>query len=291
VHASWGPLKATLVSITSGGDASESVLLDVVTQTSALVSTVDNVFELLTYTTRTTTLMALEILSPMPFTGDWAGGATMKVASLVAESMINEQQRILPGYNIKSVFFDDKCDSSEGSQIVLEEMARKDTYIALGGMGCSHVCEALSFLATTQNLPLLSYECPSASLSDVQTYPQLTRFGTVTTAAIDAITAIGKNFSWPRITVISGDPSKYRDEAQSMRDAFAAKGFDSNYVSAFENDWDSILGMMNRLKTESRARGESTISLAPKITFVRWFVPPSSQRLKRVSLGSPEGQS
>jgi len=179
----------------------------------------------------------------------------MKVSSLLAEGLINEQQKILPGYNIKSVFFDDKCNSVTSSEIVLGEMATKDTYIALGGAGCSHVCEETAFAASTIRLPFLSYECPSASLSDVATYPELTRFGTVTTAAIDVLTAIGNNFSWPEITVIGGDPSKYGTEAEGMRDKFAQAGFKSDYVYAFDNDWDQILAMMASLKDGSKGKG------------------------------------
>ena len=37
----------------------------------------DEAFTYLATTTRTTTLMTLEILAPMPFQGDWSGGATM----------------------------------------------------------------------------------------------------------------------------------------------------------------------------------------------------------------------
>jgi len=256
-YSSWLTLKPTLQSIVDGAEATEPVLRNVVTQTDALVSDMDEVFVMLATTTRTTTLMTLEILSPMPFQGDWTGGATMKVSSLLAEGLINEQQKILPGYNLKSVFFDDKCDSVESSRTVLGEMATKDTYIALGGAGCSTVCEQTAFAASSIRLPFLSYECPSAALSDTQTYPDLTRFGTITTAAIDVFAAIGKNFSWPRITVIAGDPSKYGAEATGMRDKFIEKGFASDYVYAFENEWDAILAMMTTLRENSK--GEKRI--------------------------------
>jgi len=253
-HTSWLSLVPTLRSIADGGDVSEPVMRNVVTQTEAVVGSIDNHFSFLATTTRTTTLMTLEILAPMPFSGEWSGGATMKVASLLAEGVINEQQKILPGYNLKSVFFDDKCDTDESSRIVLGEMAKKDTYVALGGAGCSKVCASTQFSAETQQLPFLSYECAAASLSNAATYPDLTRLGTVTTAAIDIIANIGKNVnhSWSRITVISGDPSKYQDEAKLMQEAFLANGFASNYVYAFENDWDQILAMMTKLKQESK---------------------------------------
>jgi len=190
----------------------------------------------------------------MPFQGDWSGGATMKVASLLAEGLINEQQIILPGYSIKSVFFDDKCNSVRSSEIVLGEMASKDTYIALGGAGCSHVCQETAFAASTIRLPFLSYECPGAALSDTSAYPELTRFGTVVTAATDAIEVIGKNFSWPEITIIGGDPSKFGSTAEGIRTDLDSKGFRTKYIYAFENDWDQILSMMTGLREESKGK-------------------------------------
>lgn len=33
------------------------------------------------------------------------------------------------------MIFDDKCDASVGSDIVVSAMAEKDTYVAIGGMG------------------------------------------------------------------------------------------------------------------------------------------------------------
>jgi len=126
----------------------------------------------------------------------------------------------------------------------------------MGGAGCSSVCASTSFFASTQRLPFVSYGCPAASLSDTTTYPELTRFGTVTTAAVDVIADINKirNNSWTEITVISGDPAKYRTEAESMRDAFIAKGFSSNYEYATDNQWEDILSMMEKLKEASKGK-------------------------------------
>jgi hypothetical protein len=256
VTTAWTPMKITLTRIAEGvvGSASDTVLWDVVTQTDTLAGEVEKVFEALATTTRTTTLMTVEILAPMPFSGDWSAGPTMKVSSLLAQGLINEQQNVLRGYNLQSVFFDDKCDSVESSQLVLGEMARKDTYVALGGAGCSAVCESVSFLAQTQNLPFLSYDCAAASLSDTTTYPTITRFGTVTTAAVDVIKVIGDNYSWPEITIISGDRTKYGTEADYMQTQFTAQGFTSSYESAKEDQWNEIKDMMTRLKVAAKGK-------------------------------------
>ena len=40
---------------------------------------------------------------------------------------------------MQHVFFDDKCDESVASDVVVSAMAAKDTYVAIGGMGCDQV--------------------------------------------------------------------------------------------------------------------------------------------------------
>jgi hypothetical protein len=256
-QATWDSLKPSLESIANGDAATETALLGVVTATDSVVSGMDSLYTILATTTRTTTLMTLEILAPMPFSGTWSAGATMKTVSLLAEGTINEQQLILPGYNLKSAFFDDKCDGTESSRIVLAEMATKDTYVALGGAGCSAVCEQTAFAASTIRLPFIIYECPGAALSDTETFPEFTRFGTVTTPAFDVFDIIAKNYSFPAITVVAGDPTKFGIEAEYVRGQFASKGLQTEYVYANDDDWDQILQMMRGLKTDSK--GENRV--------------------------------
>ncbi|CAE7240152.1 Gabbr1, partial [Symbiodinium natans] len=66
----------------------------------------------LSTTTRTTTMVTLEILTPLPLTGSWNGGQTFRLAARLAEDIINQDQIILPGYQIKHAFYDDKCSPS-----------------------------------------------------------------------------------------------------------------------------------------------------------------------------------
>merc|ERR1740117_2810880 len=80
------------------------------------------------------------ILAPVPLTGAWIAGQTMKTSAMLAESIINEEQLILPGFNMLHVFFNDKCDPLITKQTVLREMASNVEYVALGGVGCDRSC-------------------------------------------------------------------------------------------------------------------------------------------------------
>jgi len=208
-------------------------------------------------TTRTTTMMSLEILAPIPFTGDWPAGQTLRLAAQLAEGLINSEQRILPGFKLKHVFHDDKCDASQGSQIVLSEMSAKDTYIALGGGGCSKVCAAEASVASSIRLPFLSYECPSdfdPALSDTNTYEDLTRMGTMTAPVVKVIREIGNDNGWNHIIIVSGDRAKYKALADERSGKLEAEGFSTEYKSAEEGDWGNIKAVMSGIRESTKGK-------------------------------------
>ena len=195
-------------------------------------------------------LEPISILAPMPLTGSWNAGITMRLSARVAEGFINEEQIILPGYALTHVFFDDKCDSTQSSQIVLREMASATKYAGLGGSGCSEVCEGTAFVAASIRLPYLSYECAGAGLADTTAYPDFTRFGTVTTPAVDIIKQLGEQVvDWSQVAVVSGDPAKYRDEGEQMVVALEERGFGADYWYAYDTKWDEIVTMVDELRT------------------------------------------
>ena len=77
--------------ISDGGEASEPVWRDVVASTPGVVKCMAVTFICLVTPSRTSALMILKILVPMPFHGDWSGVATRKVAPLLAEGLVNGQ--------------------------------------------------------------------------------------------------------------------------------------------------------------------------------------------------------
>merc|ERR1719217_1413452 len=151
------------------------------------------------YTTasRTTTSIELDVLTPVPLTGPWTAGRTMRTAARVAEDMINYQQRVMPGFAIRNNFFDDKCDSQEGMRLVLQESASVTTdYVALGGMACTEVCASANFAAASMNMPFLSYECSGRKLSSTVDYEGFTRMGTPLVQSMDMLDKIVEQYKW-----------------------------------------------------------------------------------------------
>jgi len=198
-------------------------------------------------------LQPISIMAPMPLTGKFNYGVTMRAAARIAEGYINEEQVLLPGYSLQHVFFDDKCIPTVSSQIVLREMASTIQYIGVGGSGCSAVCAGTAFVAESIRLPYLSYECAGWKLSDTNEYPDLTRFGTVTTPQVDVIKEISDRFAeWTNVEVFSADPAVYRADAERLLTALLELGISGSYANAYEDKFEDVVSGMDSFRLRKR---------------------------------------
>merc|ERR1719296_508693 len=94
----WSRLKGTLRSLWSNYQENQQV-----PESSTLVKVFNEAAEVGNYnrevahwlltSTETTTRVTLELLVPLPMTGSWTAGRSMRAAILVAQDLINTQQR------------------------------------------------------------------------------------------------------------------------------------------------------------------------------------------------------
>jgi len=207
--------------------------------------------EVYSTSSRTTTSVPLDVLTPLPLTGSMPFGRTMRTATKVAEDMINYQQNIMPGFAIKNHFFDDRCDAQEGMRLVLQESASVVIdYVALGGMGCSDVCANAAFAAASMNMPFLSYECSGRELSDEAEYAGFTRLGTPITQSLEMLQQIVTSYGWPQVTIVSADPAKYRPQVEYYQTGLVAGGVRTAYFSSFDTTFDETLAMVRGFVAE-----------------------------------------
>ncbi|CAK9069119.1 unnamed protein product [Durusdinium trenchii] len=272
VDTAWTALKPTVQSISQGLAVDQSALKGIVELADDAIEASQAVNLYFSTTTRTTTMLALEVLTPLPLTGSWAAGTTFRLAARLAEGIINQDQLLLPGYRLQHVFFDDKCDESVASDVVVSAMAAKDTYVAIGGMGCDQVCRSISSLATSLRLPFVSYECASPDFSDTIAYPALARMGTVTTPGfLNTVQALKAQNDWKHLFVISGDPAYYQVEMESYTQSFQDMGFSVQTLSAYENRWNDIEGRMATVKGSTSGM-ERVILVLGSETFFRKLI-------------------
>ena len=63
-------------------------------------------------TTITTTKIPISILMPVPLTDVWEPGETLRTSTLVALNVINQQQQLWPGYEVKVEFMVSRRDKA-----------------------------------------------------------------------------------------------------------------------------------------------------------------------------------
>jgi carbonic anhydrase len=258
VTMAFSSLKETLTHIVVEGEdgstgASVDSLRSVVENTNAAEGAMDQ--STLFYASKilAVVLEPIALMAPMPLTGAWNAGVTMRAVALIAEGYINEEQLLLPGYSLNHNFFDDKCSATVSNQIVLREMGSVVKYAGIGGSGCTNVCAGTAFVAASIRLPYLSYECAGVELSDSTEYPDITRFGTLTTPQSTVIKAIKDTYSqWTHVEVVSGDPADYRTAGESLVEALLELEVEGQYAYAFESKWDDIVRVMDTLRKKKR---------------------------------------
>ena len=68
---------------------------------------------------------------------------SMKTAALIAQDLVNNQQLLVPGYQLVSHFFDDERSTDRATQLLLEQRSANDNVVALAGLGCKASCRLL----------------------------------------------------------------------------------------------------------------------------------------------------
>ncbi len=81
---------------------------------------------------------------------------------------------------------------------------------ALIGPSCSTVCQPVSLLAAAWGIPLISWGCGSASLSNKLVHPTFTRVDSTWLSRIVAFRGLCNMFGWKKIGILSTPEKIYR---------------------------------------------------------------------------------
>merc|ERR1712232_735333 len=130
VEVNFVALQEKLLELADGGDSGEATMRQLVDGGDDVIGEADDAYKYFSTVTRSTTTISIDLLAPMPMTGEWTGGKTMRISALVAQGLINDAQQLLPGYSLNTVIRDDKCEAETSVQIVLDEQASSDSYVA-----------------------------------------------------------------------------------------------------------------------------------------------------------------
>ena len=161
VTAEWATFTPEMEAVASRGSASKATIVSIEEGGAKLMTELERANDLYATKTVRTTMIPVDLMVPVPSTGRWAAGPTMRLAATLAADIINEKQKVLPGYENKETFFGDHCDPSGANREMLEAFSRSDAWVGMGGMGVSAVCESLSILTSSLFLPTASFNAPA----------------------------------------------------------------------------------------------------------------------------------
>jgi len=246
--AAWGIMKRTLENmLASYQDMQQSpelrVLVEVFEEAAEVREYAERTAHFLITSTETTTRITLELLVPLPLTGSWSAGKSMRTAILIAQDIINTQQQILPGYNIISNFFDDQCGKTSARNVVLKENKANSNIIAVGGLGCSRSCQEVADITPFINLPLLSYACAGAfkpdeetrDLSDNTTMADFARMGNNMRQTPALVKGLANLFGWSQVTIVVEDTDSSKAKANYLKDQLSGIMEDGENIDIIED--------------------------------------------------------
>ncbi|RMX38935.1 hypothetical protein pdam_00016427 [Pocillopora damicornis] len=146
----------------------------------------------------------ITIAALAPMTGEWDVGRTTAAAMPIAVEDINNDPSILPNHRLQFVFGNTNCSPNTALPLVMNFWAQQKRGVdAFIGGGCNRVCEYISLLAGKWNLPVISWGCMSAHLSNRNTFPTFVRTVGPYTKMEKLLKRLMEHFNWKRVAIIA----------------------------------------------------------------------------------------
>merc|ERR1719272_1992257 len=162
-------------------------------------------------TVKCATCTKIYLLCPSDDTGAWDGGSALRLGSRIMAEKINEQQWMLPGYELMCYYFNQGCNAKNGQKIVQGQSSLFATkYVGVGNTGCSGVSNPLSSYTWTYNMPIMSWASGAPDMSDRTTHRNFFRTVIPHTAFTAAWISIYDICSWKKIVLILAAEGRFR---------------------------------------------------------------------------------
>ena len=164
----------------------------------------------------------------LPMTGYWPIGKTSASAITIAVDRINEDQTLLPGYNMTFLWNDSMCLAAEGlNQAVEFRISGVDAII---GDGCDIICEPAAILAASWNLPMVSWGCESSKLSEKSMYQTFARTVGSFSKMGDLFLSVFRYFKWKSIGILASTESIWQLAMTGLMKVFLENDIDIRYL-------------------------------------------------------------
>ena len=164
----------------------------------------------------------------LPMTGYWPIGKTSASAITIAVDRINEDQTLLPGYNMTFLWNDSMCLAAEGlNQAVEFRIAGVDAII---GDGCDIICGPAAILASSWNLPMVSWGCESPTLSEKSIYQTFARTVGSFSKMGKLFLSVFRYFKWKSIGILASTESIWQLAMSGLMKDFLENDIEIRYL-------------------------------------------------------------
>ena len=171
----------------------------------------------------------------LPFEGSWPGGKTMASAIHIALDKIKNDTTLLSGHNLSYVVRDSSCRANKSLHVLSDYYIVEDPPVDVFiGPGCSVACTPAGWLADKWNLPMISWGCTSALLSNKDQYPTFVRTAGTYFGIGSLFSNILTDMKWNRIGLLCSSESLFTMTCSTLQVQLLAKNFTVPYYGSFD---------------------------------------------------------
>ncbi len=139
------------------------------------------------------------------------------------------RRNILPGYQIEWTWRDSYCQPNQGTKMIVDMWNSMEDLDAIIGDGCSVVCQPAALLAAAWGIPIISWGCTSASLSDKVAYPTFTRVHGTWLNLGPVFYHMSALFEWDTVAIITVPEDIWKLTAEAIRNEMEHNGKTVHY--------------------------------------------------------------
>ena len=153
----------------------------------------------------------------------WRIGPQIGSAIILGINEVHTRQ-LLPGYSIEWVLADPQCEPRRGMQVAVDIWNSVPDLDGFISDGCSVVCQPMSLLAAAWKIPVISWGCTSASLSDKTIYPTFTRVEGPWNNLGPVFDGLANMMGWDRVGILTNPEDIFKLTAEAIRDEMVQNG-------------------------------------------------------------------
>ena len=184
-------------------------------------------------TTSVYSLKDINIALAIPWiNSSWDAGPRFAGGATIAIETINKDQSLLPGYHVSFNWTDSHCSEKETVQGILNLHAQTKMN-AIIGPACSDGCKIAAMLASSWNIPMVSYGCAADFLSNTEEYPNFARTVGVYAKSGHLFVKLMQRFKWDRIAILTPTSGIWSSIMAGVRASIEGAGLKVSYYQNF----------------------------------------------------------